>query len=78
MKMMILNQMWAMGFAPIISEARSTVNGLVIAPANPNPHAIMQHRNPVNESNPTITHSAVMIGSMVSISSNSPRKDPKQ
>ena len=34
----------------MISEARSTVNGLVIALAKPKPQAMMLARKPVNES----------------------------
>ena len=61
----------------MILEASSTVNGLVIALANPKPQAIIETRNPVNESKPTRTHSAVTMGSIVSISSNCPRNAPK-
>ncbi len=60
----------------MISDASKTVNGLVIALAKPNPQAMMQTRNPVNESYPISTHSAVTIGSIESISSNSPRNAP--
>ena len=62
----------------MISEASSTVKGFVIAPAKPKPQARMQQIKPVKESKPTSTHSAHTIGSIVSISSNRPRKEPKQ
>ena len=77
-KMISLNQMLVMGFTSMIREARSTVKGFVIEPANPNPQARIQQMKPVKESYPIITQSAVIIGSMVSISSNSPRNEPKQ
>ena len=70
-------QTLSIGFASMISAAVSTVNGFVIALAKPKPHAMMLTRNPVNESNPIITHSAAMIGSIESISSNSPKNAPK-
>ena len=70
--------MFFIGSAPIICDARSTVNGFVMAPANPKPQANMEQINPVKESYPAKMHSDATIGSIVSISSNSPRKEPKQ
>ena len=70
-------QMCSIGFAPMMSAAVKTVNGFVIALAKPKPHATMLIRKPVNESSPIITHSAVTIGSIESISSNNPKNAPK-
>ena len=77
MKMIIRNHILSIGLAPMISEASSTVKGLVTALAKPKPQDTMQIRKPVKESYPIAKHSIVMIGSMVSISSNSPRNAPK-
>ena len=38
------------GLIPIKLEAKTTVNGFVIALEKPKPHATIETRNPVNES----------------------------
>ena len=46
-KIKILNQRLYIGFTPITLEAAITVKGLVIALANPNPHATIHTKKPV-------------------------------
>ena len=48
--MMIRNQTFIKGLTPIKLDAKTTVNGLVIALEKPNPQATIDTKNPVNES----------------------------